>query len=202
MHAPTALDWCWILTVAILYGYVFGLEPAFRPLAGGPATNPLTLALSLLAAVAAILLAGQPPQSERPTPALAAALHAGLWLALARLAEASLGLSHLQDALNSLTLQPLHAASELPNETAWNTALFFACYFAGLWAQSRRRPHAALAALAVAGACAATSAAGYALGMPALHGTMSPATLTLCGLLLAGAAGPARRAARGVARQG
>ena len=99
MHAPTALDWCWILTAAIFYGYVFGLEPAFRPLAGGPATNPLTLVLSLLAAGAAILLGTQPPQSERPTPAFVAALHAGLLLALARLAEASLGLSHLQDAL-------------------------------------------------------------------------------------------------------
>lgn len=191
---PTALDWCWILAVAIFYGYAFGIEPAFRPLAGGPATNPLTLALSSLAATVGIFLTTQPPQSERPTPAVVAALHTGLWLALARLAEASLGLSHLQDVVNSLTLQQLHAASELPNEMAWNTALFFACFFVALWAHLTRRPRAALGALAVAGACAATSTAGYALGLPALYDAMSPSTLALCGLLLAGVAGPIYRA--------
>lgn len=175
-------------TCAILAsGYVGGAEWLFRPLAGGPATHPLTAIGIALLGLSAI--SWQPYRCGRiAIPAAAGAVALGV----ARLVEIVFGVDLLGAVTPFQDVLAAHAAAGKPIATGANTAAMVVLMGAAAILNCTRRSAVAQFLAFAAIGFPLVSITGYAYGVEKFYGRMALSTVVAAlpvglGILLAGA---------------
>jgi diguanylate cyclase (GGDEF)-like protein len=177
-----------IASAASMSGYFSRIEWLYRPLAGAPAINPLTL-ISTFSIGLVIAVPG-----KRFGHLRYALLSLSAGISLLRVCDALLGTV----TITSLTPFGGTIAAELaqgkPNSVGVNTASMALLLSASLLLTEWRRPIAAQFAAFIALALPMISVVGYAYGIPGFYDRMSPVTMAIgCVLCLAVLAKTAHR---------
>ena len=165
--------------VLVTFSYFFGYQTLFRPISGGPATNPLTLILFFLAAFATSNIL-----SKNLNFVLKLMLWTGLTLALVRLVETATGHQWLQYFVNEIILNRYYPEYANFNETGSNTAAAFTCYFLVLLSITVEKKSFGLLMLSIMATIILFSVYGYALAYDPLYNAMSYTTLVMLSVLL------------------
>jgi len=164
--------------VVLVGGYVGDIEPLYRPIAGGPATNPLTalcaLILGLGLGVGGVHLKGWPQRIL----ALAAML-----LTLSKLSDVLLGtmVSPALTPFNEIVFHDLELGKS--NSMGANSALMLCLIGAALGLNALRRPVASQLLGFLGLGIPMVSFTGYAYGLDRFYGQMSLLTATVGALL-------------------
>ncbi len=167
--------WCGLITVAggcfVLAAYALDAEAIWRPLAGGPATHPITAILFIVggAAVASI-------RALRVPPIAVAALLAVAIVAAGRLLEVASGVNVLQLASPFPSVLAREAAEGTPVATGWNSAMVFVLVPLSFLLRYRGYLAASQVTAAIGMAPCLVALTGYIYGVAEFHGQMSLTT--------------------------
>ena len=160
--------------VVVFFGYFFGIESLYRPIEGGPATNPLTaLCIVLVSIGLGFRSVFKQSLFQRIIPAIAASL------AFVKLSDVILGseFSALFTPFQSTVEAELSVG--LKNSMGVNSALMlFSIAFAMMF-DTLRKPLFAQVFAFVALGLPMTSFTGYAYGIEHFYGQMSLITATI-----------------------
>ncbi len=173
---------CAAFGIMVLGAYAIEYESLYRPIAGGPATHPLTATVVLLLGIALYL-------HKRPTGSLAqiTALSLALLFTSARLLDVIQGTSYSTAFTPFLATVVADHAAGLSNNMGSNSALMLLLITLSIAFRTGRFILASQLFGFVALAVPMVSFVGYAYGFKAFYGQMS--LLTAClGLILALAA--------------
>lgn len=162
-----------IFAFSALAGYFGSIETLYRPIAGGPATNPLTATTFLLLGSGVALGRGRYSVWLQRILGLA-----GLVLAASVLLDASIGtdFSKTFTLFQDSVLQDL--AQGKSNNMGINSAIFLLLASLALTLNSLHRINIAQVAAFLAGGIPMISLAGYAYGFENFYGQMSLVTAT------------------------
>jgi len=173
---------CILGAIAVFIAYAMDVERIWRPIAGGPATSPLTALLFLLSGAGIVLV--RPFKVPSLTVAFTA-LAGGI--ALIRLFEIIHGAALTDRILPFADVLSREAGQGAPVATGWNTATVFALISLSLLARSEQRPRCGQVFAVLAFCLPLISLFGYAYGVREFHGEMSMTTTWLAAFLCVGA---------------
>ncbi|MEG3617781.1 GGDEF domain-containing protein [Magnetovibrio sp. PR-2] len=170
---------CLVFGFVVFFGYVFGFESFYRPIHGGPATNPLTaLCIVLIAGGLGFRSVFKQTLLQRVLPIIAAVL------AFLRLSDVIIGtdFSGFFTPFHNTVVQEL--ATGQKNAMGMNSALMLFSIAFAMTFDTLRKPMFAQVFAFIALGLPMTSFTGYAYGIEHFYGQMSLITAFI-GLSLA-----------------
>lgn len=155
-----------------LFGFIADIEIFYRPIAGGPATHPIT-AICLILTGSALILA----RPFRTTPTALVCLALTSFLGLFRLTDIAANM-HLTDSIIPFKSIIMEAERKgMPIRTGWNTSIFFILISLSLFARYFNRPLVSQILAMGAAAGPLIAVVGYGYGYASFYGQMSVSTL-------------------------
>lgn len=159
---------------AVIAAYTFGVEEILRPIAGGPATHPLTALLFIASGLAVFGV-----RAFRIPPSSVGILLAVGLLGVLGIVQAVSGTTFLNDMpIFSGTLERA-ASAGAPISIGWNTSAMFALVAAALLVRHLKHPRASQITAAIATAPSLVAMTGYIYGVAHFYGEMSLTTALL-----------------------